>query len=146
MTDPVSGQMANQAAQSVAGQQEQVGGADKTDPSSDFSEAMAQGEDVADADAAPGVDEAMEVGPTDQVDRVENVAEIPTDDFVQKLLSEESSIQGMMENCLDGGDMGQEDMLQMQAVIYSYSQRVDLTTKVVENATSGVKQVMNTQV
>ena len=146
MTDPVGGQMANQAAQAMAEQQQQqVGEVEQTDPSTDFSDMMADGQADADVQAA-GVDEAIEVGPTDDVDRIEEVSEIPTDDFVQRLLDEESSIHEMMEKCLGDAEMNQEDMLQMQAVIYSYSQRVDLTTKIVENATSGVKQVMNTQV
>ncbi len=140
MTDPVSADMANQAVQSAAELQDVQG----TGGDGDFSETMAQ------ADAGPqdasAVQEPPAVDEIDQVDGIEAASEIPTDDFVQRLLDEESNIQDMMQNCLNGSEMGQEEMLQMQAVIYSYSQRVDLTTKVVENATSGIKDVMNTQV
>lgn len=145
MTDPVSGQAASQAAEQIG--TEAVDEIDGTDPSSDFSEMM-----NADQQPDPGADGAEQVGPSmeidkpEPIDRVEKPGEIPTDDFIQSLLAEEANLHDMMENCLNGGDVGQQEMLQMQALVYSYSQRVDLTTKVVENATSGIKQVMNTQV
>ena len=143
MSDPVSAEMANQAVQSTMGQ-EGVGAAEQADPTADFSDSMAQA-DAAMAEAQP-VEEVQQVQGPQEPEAIEATSEIPTDDFVQKLLSEEANIQQMMENCLSGGELSQQEMLQMQAVIYSYSQRVDLTTKVVENATSGIKDVMNTQV
>ena len=144
MTDPVSGSMASQGVESIAQQAGGVEGAEQAGSATDFSQAM--GDDGAEVDAVSGVDDALDVQGVEQIDTIDPAAEIPTDDFVQRMLEEESSIQNMMEDCLNGAEMGQEEMLQMQAVIYSYSQRVDLTTKVVENATSGIKDVMNTQV
>lgn len=148
MTDPVSGQMASQAVETMNQQSGEVGSS--TNPFSateaDFSEAMDQAGEAQGADGIDGVDGVDEIEEVDAAQEIDPAEEIPTDDFIQNLLSEEESIESMMEDCLNGGDMGKEDMMQMQAVIYSYSQRVDLTTKVVENATSGIKQVMNTQV
>ena len=147
MTDPVSGEMASQAVEQVRGQQEAVEEVDGADEATDFSQMMSSDDDAqVGVDNADEIDEVAGVDEIQQVDRVEEPAEIQTDDFVQKLLEEESSIEQMMEDCLDGDGLDQEEMLQMQAVIYSYSQRVDLTTKVVENATGGIEQVMNTQV
>ena len=143
MTDPISAEMASQAAQNYA----EIGEVDGAEPSKNFADTMdAQSDEAKDAEAADGVDADFAVDEVNEVEEVEAPSEIPTDDFIQSLLGEEDQIQAMMEDCLGGGSMEQEDMLQMQAVIYSYSQRMDLTTKVVENATSGIKQVMNTQV
>ena len=144
MTDPVSSSALSQGVESLSQQAGGVDGAEKTGSNTDFSRAMAQ--DGGGVDAPGGVDEAMDPHTVEDIDAIEPAAEIPTDDFVQRMLDEESDIQAMMDKCINGSDMSQQEMLQMQAVIYSYSQRVDLTTKVVENATSGIKDVMNTQV
>ncbi len=144
MSDAISGQMAQQAATAV----QEVGGAQAMD------EAQPQGQsfDAALGEQQAQVDEVGDVGDLAQVDAVQeseevaSVSEIPTDDFVQQLLSEEGDIQAMMERCMSGEDLDQQEMLQMQAVIYTYSQRVELTTKVVQQATSGLDKMMNTQV
>ncbi len=140
MTDPISGEMASQAVQNIA----EVGEVEEAEPSKNFADTMNAESDG--ADAVDGVDPEFEVDAVDEVDAVEAPSEIPTDDFIQGLLQEEDKIQAMMERCLNGEGLDQQEMLQMQAVIYSYSQRVDLTTKIVESATGGIKQVMNTQV
>ena len=142
MTDPVSTDMATQAVEQVSTQgdaADEVGG---PEGEKDFSEMMGSHEatDVDDVDEVAGIEE------TGAVESIEEVAQVQTDDFVGRLLEEETKIHEMMETCLDGGGLDQQEMLQMQAVIYSYSQRVELTTKVVEAATGGVEQVMNTQV
>lgn len=149
MTDPVSGQMASQAVETAMQQSGGAQGPDKAGSAADFGDVM-ESSDGADGVGDPGgidqVGQIDQVDQVDQVDAIEEVDEIPTDDFIQKLLSDEEGVQEMMDRCLSGEDMGKDEMLQMQAVIYSYSQRVELTSKVVDNATSGIKQVMNTQV
>ena len=142
MTDPVSGEAAAQAVEQLSPETDVLDGVEGAGDGADFSEMM-ESSPEGDVD---GVDETMEVDAPQEVEPVEEVGEIPTEDFIQQLLEEEEHIEEMMERCLDGGAMEQEEMLQMQAAIYSYSQRVDLTTKVVDSATSGVEQVMNTQV
>ena len=142
MTDPVSGEAAAQAVEQLSPETDVLDGVEGAGDGAEFSEMM-ESSPEGDVD---GVDETMEVDPPQAVEPVEEVGEIPTEDFIQQLLEEEEHIEEMMERCLDGGAMEQEEMLQMQAAIYSYSQRVDLTTKVVDSATSGVEQVMNTQV
>lgn len=142
MTDPISGQVASQAMEALQ-QSGATDGPASTGGANGFDQTL-QGADSAQEPAA--IDSEGGVEATSQVEAIEQVDEIPTDDFVQRLLGEESQIEEMMDKCLNGGDLGQEDMLQMQSVIYAYSQRVELTSKVVDNATSGIKQVMNTQV
>lgn len=139
MTDPISGQMASQAVESLASQ-DQAQGVTDSPSTTDFADCL---EALDQVDAAQLV-EAIES--LDGVEAIEGVEEISTDDFIQRLMQEESEIQAMMERCMSGEELGTQDMLQMQALIYSYSQRVDLATKVVDKATSGVQQVMNTQV
>lgn len=145
MTDPISGQMTSLAVESLA---QSSGGPEKTNSTS-FQEVFqgdSQGPDGLDSVDGTAQLESQSVSEIDGVQPLEDVQEIPTEDFIQSLLREEKDIQAMMERCLNGASLSPDEMLQMQALIYSYSQRVDLTTKVVEKATSGIQQVMNTQV
>ncbi len=145
MTDPVSADMAGKAVEQMADQAQGVEEVDGAEPTSDFSEMMDQ-QGNPEVDAADPAADPMQVDGAEQVDQIEEVNEIPTDDFVQQLLHEEDNIHEMMEQCMSGEGLDQQEMLEMQAVIYAYSQRVDLTTKVVEASTGGIEQVMNTQV
>ena len=45
-----------------------------------------------------------------------------------------------------GKTYGNQELLAIQASVYKFSQELELTSKVVEKATSGVKQTMQTQV
>lgn len=144
MTDPVSAEVASQAVQQQG--VEEVGGVDESEPSKDFSDSLGAQADDASVDSTQGSESDFAIDEVDDVPQIEEVSEIPTDDFIQGLLREEEDIQAMMEDCLDGAEMDQQEMLQMQAVIYSYSQRVELTTKVVEGVSGSIEQVMNTQV
>lgn len=147
MTDPVSGQAASQAVEQVAHQPEAVDEPEGAEPTRDFDESMESHQEGAEnPQAAGGVEAPDQVERVESVDRVERIDATDTDDFIQKMLRDESEIDEMMQRALDGQAMDQQEMLQMQAVIYSYSQRVDLTTKIVDNATGAVEQVMNTQV
>ena len=42
-----------------------------------------------------------------------------------------------------GGDMAPQDLLALQAGVYRYSEAVDLASKLVDRASSGVKTVVN---
>ncbi len=137
--DPVGAQGANLAVEAVAAATEaQEGGK----AGGEFADLMGAESPEA-IDGVDGVDGGQQV---EAVEAVEAPEEIPVEDFLQGVMRDEEEIRRMMELCLNGGEMGQQEMLQMQALIYSYSQRVELTTKVVEKATSGVQQMMNTQV
>ncbi len=68
------------------------------------------------------------------------------DKFVRGVFKDEDRINNMMQKCTDGKVLKQEELLQLQALIYSYGQKIDLASKVVDKATGGVKQIMNTQV
>jgi hypothetical protein len=55
-----------------------------------------------------------------------------------------------LEKLIDAGASGKKfsnaEMLSLQASMYKYTQELDLTSKVVEKATSGLKDVVKTQV
>lgn len=146
MTDPVGGEMASQVVERLAEQTESVDEVESTDSDTGFSEAIREQQPGVDVEQSTRIEETSSVERAEAVEPVERDMEIATDDFVQQLLREESNIQEMMERCLNGGGLEQQEMLQMQALVYSYSQRVELTTKVVEKATGGIEQVLNTQV
>jgi hypothetical protein len=52
----------------------------------------------------------------------------------------------IMKLALSGKQFNGQELLAMQAGVYRFSQELDLTGKVVDKATSGIKQTMNTQV
>lgn len=147
MTDPVSGAAASSAQKvaenaSTSGVEEAGGddGASFDDVMDQVQQADEAAQDNPEASAVDGVDEV------DQVQQVDGPAKSRLDDFVNRINADQSEIEQMLEKGMGGGEMSQKDLLQVQALIYGHAQRVDLTTKVVSNATKGVKQVMNTQV
>jgi hypothetical protein len=150
VTDPISGKLASQMAQQIQQMQEagEAGGSQGASGSggaggASFQEVMQQQQ----AEAAQGVEGAQGAEAPQPIEQVEGGEEASRlENFVQDVMSDEKKIDEMMESCLNGGDMSQDEMLQMQSLIYGYSQKVDLATKVVEKAAGGVKQMMNTQV
>ena len=67
-------------------------------------------------------------------------------DMLQGLIGGQDKMEKIMKVALSGKQMGNAEMLAMQAGVYRFSQELELTSKVVEKATSGIKQTMNTQV
>ena len=55
-------------------------------------------------------------------------------------------MQGIINMALSGKQFSPPELIVMQASVYRFSQELELTSKVVEKATSGIKQTMNTQV
>jgi hypothetical protein len=51
-----------------------------------------------------------------------------------------------MNMALSGKQFSPTELLAMQAGVYRFSQELDLTSKVVQQFASGVKQTLNTQV
>lgn len=135
MTDPIQGsQLAMQSIQKLDGAE-----LDKTSPQADgpsFKEVMSTHTDPAKAPERPAAVEASE-----QVDPAKKL-----DDFVQGVFEDQARIEEMMGRCVDGKNLSQGELLQLQGLIYAYAQKVDLASKVVDKATGGLKQVMNTQV
>ncbi|MGM0555375.1 MAG: hypothetical protein ACQEVA_03255 [Myxococcota bacterium] len=149
MTDPVSGAAAS-SAQKVAESATTSGvEGSTTDDGASFDDVMndvqqaSEAERAGESSAAGGVDG---VDAPDRIQEVEGPAQARLDDFVGRINGDQAEIEAMLERGMGGGEMSQKDLLQVQALIYGHAQRVELTSKVVSNATQGVKQVMNTQV
>ena len=58
----------------------------------------------------------------------------------------EASAAALINTGMGGKPMSNGELLSLQASMYKYSQELDLTSKVVEKATSGLKDVVKTQV
>ena len=67
-------------------------------------------------------------------------------EVVEQLVSGQDKMAGIMKMALSGKKFNSSELLAMQAGIYRFSQELEITSKVVEKATSGIKQTMNTQV
>ncbi len=56
------------------------------------------------------------------------------------------NIDKIINGSMSGKSMSNGELLQMQAGMYKYTQEIDLCSKVVEKATSGLKDTLKTQV
>lgn len=147
MTDPISGKIASQMAEQAGGvgdQQASVSQGD-SDKKASFKDVMAnvQSQEVDGTNAAEKVDAIESVQGTDQT---EGPAATRLQDFLDGLRTDETKLEKMMDKSLSGADMSNQELLEMQSLIYAYSQKVEMASKAVSNAASGMKQIMNTQV
>jgi len=67
-------------------------------------------------------------------------------DLITRLTGGQDRMTGIMNMALSGRQFSPQELLALQAGVYRFSQELELTSKVVEKATSGIKQTMNTQV
>jgi hypothetical protein len=58
----------------------------------------------------------------------------------------QNKLDDIIKMATSGKTYGNQELLAVQAAVYKFSQELELTSKVVEKATSGVKQTMQTQV
>jgi len=65
---------------------------------------------------------------------------------IEGLVSGQDKMSQIMDMAMSNKKMSPQELLAMQAGVYRFSQELELTSKVVEKATSGIKQTMNTQV
>ena len=67
-------------------------------------------------------------------------------DVVDGIRADEARLDRAMRRMSRGRELDSVELLRVQSLVYGYSQRVELASKVVESATSGIKQMLNTQV
>lgn len=82
---------------------------------------------------------------------VANKAEVQkSGNMMTSMLSDMEKGQGVMDKLIKSGIQGksfnQSELLSLQAGMYKYTQELELTGKVVEKATSGLKDTLKTQV
>lgn len=142
MTDPIQGSaMAFQNLQKIG-----QSGLDQADKAADASKQPETSfKDVMQQTQAPEeTNVAQQVEAVDSGDKIDPAKKL--DDFIKGVFDDQDRIEQMMGRCMDGADLSQTDLLKLQSTIYAYAQKVDLASKVVDKATGGLKQVMNTQV
>ena len=70
--------------------------------------------------------------------------------MMSKMIGDIEKGQGVMDKLINGGLSGKNfnssELLALQAGMYKYTQELELTGKVVEKATSGLKDTLKTQV
>lgn len=70
-------------------------------------------------------------------------------DAVQREVATIQQQESAIDRLIAGGDtsgLSNADLLRLQATMYSYSQRVDVATRVVDRAASGLRQLLTIQV
>jgi len=104
------------------------------------------------ADKAQGAQPAQQAGPTEPVRQVERVtkAEKPAVNLVTHVVHELEAghlrLEKLIQASASGKQFSNAELLSLQASMYKYTLELDLTSKVVEKATSGIKDVVKTQV
>lgn len=123
-----------------------------------------QAQNVQKTQAAQKVDHTRHVEQANKTERVQTkgihasaeraqAAEAPrgaTASHLTGLLSDIEKGQGLMDKLINGGLSGKSfsnsELLALQAGMYKYTQELELTGKVVEKATTGLKDTLKTQV
>jgi len=89
-----------------------------------------------------GVDKSIGVKPVEGTTKAESGFKAVLNQVVQG----QDKLDQIIKMATNGKQYGQQELLAIQAAVYKFSQELELTSKVVEKATSGVKQTMQTQV
>jgi len=95
---------------------------------------------------------AQQVGGVDtsiDVKRVEGAGksqEAGLKSLLNQVVDGQNKLDQIIKMATSGKTYGNQELLAIQASVYKFSQELELTSKVVEKATSGVKQTMQTQV
>jgi len=66
--------------------------------------------------------------------------------LLDQIVSGQNKLDDIIKLAMSGKKFGNSELLAIQASVHKFSQELELTSKVVEKATSGVKQTMQTQV
>jgi hypothetical protein len=130
-------------------------GAQQTQSAQGAPQAPKQGDSKFDAvlaDKAQGAQPAQEVRSTEAVRQVESVSktEKPGLNLVSHVVRElevgHLRLEKLIQASASGKKFSNAELLSLQASMYKYTLELDLTSKVVEKATSGIKDVVKTQV
>jgi len=174
MSDPISGgigkasqQMMQELQRQMQEQVQNQAGPDKA--GSNFGDLVAQGpgqvQNVQQAQQMQKVGETQKVGEAQKATDVlkaavekgnlndpsiKTVQKAESGKGLRKLLNQvvegQNKLDDIIKMATSGRKYGQQDLLAIQASVYKFSQELELTSKVVEKATSGIKQTMQTQV
>jgi hypothetical protein len=104
------------------------------------------------ADKAQGTQQPQPVRNTEPVRQVESVSKVekPGMNLVTHVVHELEAghlrLEKLIQASASGKQFSNAELLSLQASMYKYTLELDLTSKVVEKATSGIKDVVKTQV
>lgn len=168
MVDPVSGgigkasqQMMQELQKQMSEQVQQGNGPDKAQFNDMMVQDVQQAQDpskvqgVNDPTRAQSVLKTAQANATQKVDTNNMDIKASTGDSttrtgLKKMLNQmvdgQNKLDDIIKMATSGKKYGQQELLAIQASVYKFSQELDLTSKVVEKATSGIKQTMQTQV
>ncbi len=170
MSDPVSGgigKASQQMMQELQKQMEQNQGVAKNGGAGQFNDVMAQqgvqnpaqvnpamdpskvnetqkAAEVlrtAQAQQVHGVDKSLQVKPVEGAEKTHGLKQV-----LNQVVDGQNKLDQIIKMATSGKVYGNQQLLAVQAAVYKFSQELELTSKVVEKATSGVKQTMQTQV
>ena len=65
---------------------------------------------------------------------------------VSGLLDNEAEIDNLIARSVDGDHMSPRELLELQALVYGYTQRVEVATRVVDRSVGALKQLLQMQV
>lgn len=147
MTDPMMGVSATQRMQTLPDQaapQVSKPGESKFDAVlADKAQAVSGPDSVGKPQAVPG---AEAVSPVESVAKPEHPALKLVSRVVSDLEQGQSRLDTLISAGMSGKSFSNGELLSLQASMYKYTLELDLTSKVVEKATSGLKDVVKTQV
>lgn len=169
MADPVSGgigKASQQMMQELQRQMQEVQSQQVEKPESNFGDMVSQKVDAAqDPSKVQNTQKVNETqkatdvlrtavaqgpAPTGATDPSKAVNSSQATKGIRKLLGQvvegQNKLDDIIKMATSGKTYGHQDLLAIQASVYKFSQEMELTSKVVEKATSGVKQTMQTQV
>jgi hypothetical protein len=89
-----------------------------------------------------GVDKSIGVKPVEGATKTETGFKA----VLQQVVNGQNKLDEIIKMATSGKTYGNQELLAIQASVYKFSQELEMTSKVVEKATSGVKQTMQTQV
>jgi hypothetical protein len=90
-----------------------------------------------------GVDKSLDVK---RVEGTQKSSESGLKSLLGQVVDGQNKLDQIIKMATSGKTYGNQELLAIQASVYKFSQELELTSKVVEKATSGVKQTMQTQV
>jgi len=90
-----------------------------------------------------GVDKSLDVK---RVEGAQKTSESGLKALLGQVVEGQGKLDQIIKMATSGKTYGNQELLAIQASVYKFSQELELTSKVVEKATSGVKQTMQTQV
>ena len=67
-------------------------------------------------------------------------------EFVDRVGADQRRLDRTMQAAVRGRDLDATELLRVQHLMYEHNQRVELASKVVQSAASGLKQILNMQV